>query len=93
MPNSTFDAMTKNSGFQANFPILSPPSVSTTRALNMTMAPRIASRMPQHQREVARPHARAIAHRVGGGPQGECSTDGAEHQPGEEVFLTLDFHE
>jgi hypothetical protein len=80
MPNSTLDAMMKPSGFQANFPILSPPSVSTTRALNMTMAPQDRQQDAQHQREVTRPHARALAHRVGGGAPGEGSTDRAEHQ-------------
>ena len=46
----------------------------------------------QHQREVAGAHAGALADVVGGGAPRRRRPRRHEHDPGKEVFLTLDFH-
>ena len=66
-----------------------PPPV----ALNSDRRPQDGQQDAQHQREVARPHAGAGAHVVGGGAPGKGHADDHEHEAGEKVFLTLDFHE
>ena len=45
-PNARLARMMKNRGRQAHFPILSPPSTSTTSEVNSTTAPISASTTP-----------------------------------------------
>ena len=54
MPNSTLAPMMKPSGFQAQAPIFSPSSVSTTSASKMMNSAEHRQQDAQHQREVAR---------------------------------------
>ena len=91
-PKARLAPMTKNSGFQAHLPILSPSAVSTTSAWNMITAPRMRQQDAQHQREVAGPHAGAVADVVGGGADREGAPHRCEHDSRKEVSLTLDAH-
>ena len=91
-PKARLAPMMKPSGFQAHLPIGSPSSVSTTSASKMMNSAQGGQQDAQHQREVARPHAGALADVVGGGAPGEGDADDHEHEAGEKVLLTLDFH-
>jgi hypothetical protein len=89
MPNRTLEPMMKPSGFQAQEPILSPSSVSTTSASKTMKHADHGQQDAQHQREVARAHAGAVADGVVGGAPGEGDAHAVNISPATKSFWLL----